>query len=313
MITTIIPCYNAEIYLAEAIESVLAQTRATDEILVVDDCSTDSSREIASQYPVALLQTPTNSGHATARNIGINAARGEIIAWLDADDYWEPNHLETVVGLLDQFPEAGVAFSGVRFFGDRDGFWTNFPCDGEPKDVFESCARTTVVPAMSAVTRRAELLEVGGFDESVRVAPDFDLWLRMSLTSRFVSTSDITSNYRWHNAQISSRQRFKQTVSMFRSRNQVATSLRHTQNNQRAEFIENCSRESFEFLVWAAWTNNDPKALRNALSVDQFVINGTRVASKYRWRLHILERTPRVANLLLSIFHFLNKRSYSTI
>src|SRR4051794_6385105 len=116
MITAIIPCYNAEPFLAEAIESVLCQTRPVGEIIVVDDCSTDESVRVASRYGVKLLRTGCNSGHATARNLGIAAAQGELIAWLDADDRWEPHHCETVCGLLDRFPEAAVAYSAVQCF-----------------------------------------------------------------------------------------------------------------------------------------------------------------------------------------------------
>jgi glycosyltransferase involved in cell wall biosynthesis len=113
VITALVPCFNAERYLDEAIASIRAQTRPVDQIIVVDDCSTDASRIVAKRHGVVLVQTPVNSGHATARNLGIAAADGDVIAWLDADDYWAPNHVETVVGLLERFPQAAVAFSGA--------------------------------------------------------------------------------------------------------------------------------------------------------------------------------------------------------
>lgn len=312
-VSTIIPCYNSEKYLCEAIESVLLQTRSADEILVVDDCSTDSSREIAARYPIILLQTSKNSGHATARNLGIQAAKGDIIAWLDADDYWELDHLETVVGLLDIFPEATVAFSGVRFFGTKEGVWAGFPCDDEPKDIFEFCAKTTVVPAMSAITRKGALIKVGGFDEKIHVAPDFDLWLRMSLDSLFVSTSKITSNYRWHNEQISTSKQFEQAVSVFRSRYQNAAVLHNSQDACRAEFLHHCSRQSLEFTLWRAFWRNDREALLAVLSLAEYVDNGASIAKKYKRRLRFLEQIPFLARILFSLPQVRNKHATGTI
>lgn len=202
------------------------QIHAVDEVIVVDDCSTDGTRAIVSKYPVELLTTNVNSGHAAARNIGIQAATGDVIAWIDADDYWEPNHLEVVCGLLEEHREAAVAFSGVRCFGTRERIWTGFPCSGGPTNVFRDCLEKTIVPAMSAVTRTQALREVGGFDASIRVAPDFDLWLRMARRYQFVSSDAVTANRRYHGAQISA-QSIRQWISMHESRFRMAQALRH--------------------------------------------------------------------------------------
>ena len=202
-ITSILPAFNAERFLSEALESVLRQNRPVDEIIVVDDCSTDYTKNVARNYPVLLLSTEQNSGHAAARNLGIEAASGDVIAWLDADDYWNDDHIETVVGLLEQYPNADVAFSGVRMFGQLSCTWSGFPCSGGPTHVFDRCFAETIVPAMSAVTRREPLQAIGGFDSRIKVAPDFDLWLRFARQSLFVSTDRITSNYRRHDSQIS--------------------------------------------------------------------------------------------------------------
>src|SRR5271157_3647324 len=101
MISVIIPCYNAEPFLAEAIVSVLKQTCPVGEILVVDDGSTDRSAEIARSYGARVISMGRNSGHAAARNAGVDAARGDLLAWLDADDYWDAIHCEVVCGLLE--------------------------------------------------------------------------------------------------------------------------------------------------------------------------------------------------------------------
>jgi glycosyltransferase involved in cell wall biosynthesis len=108
VISVIIPAYNAVKYLAEAIESALAQTRPAKEIIVVDDASTDRTVEIARSFGdrVTVLQNAVNSGPGHSRNVGVAASTGEYLAFLDADDKWLPEHLEDLAGLLDQWPEA---------------------------------------------------------------------------------------------------------------------------------------------------------------------------------------------------------------
>jgi hypothetical protein len=114
-----------------------------------------------------------------------------------------PGHLETVVSLLERFDEAAVAFSLVRHVGSRSGVWSpkHFIPAEVPIDAFWQCLSNNIVPHMSAVVRRSAVLDVGGYDVSMRTSQDFDLWLRMSLVHKFVRSSKVTANYRWHEAQ----------------------------------------------------------------------------------------------------------------
>lgn len=281
LITAIIPCYNAEQFLATAIESALKQSLKPHEVIIVDDCSTDRSLEIANQYPVKILQTRSNCGHATARNLGIHSAKGDVIAWLDADDYWDSNHLETVLKLFSDFPSAGVAYSGVRFFGSRSRTWNEFPCNNSAKDVFAYCARDTIVPAMSVLTSRNILEQAGGFDENIRYAPDFDLWLRLSLITPFVATSEVTSNYRWHNNQISTNNYFEQLRTVFRSRHTLANKLRNGGDIAHAELLENVSTEQFSERLWNAWKKDDIETLKAFLSYSEFVPDSKAITNQY--------------------------------
>lgn len=269
-ISAIIPSYNAERYLAEAIESVLQQTTPVDEIIVVDDCSTDQSREVAARYPVRLLQTPRNSGHATARNIGIDAAQGEWIAWLDADDRWQPHHICTLMKHLGTYPQAAVAFSAVRKFGDCQGVW-QYVRDGEPcGDVFWDCYRATVVPAMAVVTRSDAVREVGGFDQAIRIAPDFEFWLRMAQKYQFCWTTEVTADYRWHASQISS-QPFKQKVSLYSVRHRVWKGLAKQGNVAQAERAKQSIMELWETEVNEAWVKGRRERLKQLMKLKKFV------------------------------------------
>lgn len=208
-ISVVIPCYNAAAFLREAIDSALSQTRPADEIIVVDDASTDDSVEMALSYGdrIRLLRSPNakGTGHGAAANRGIMASRGDYIAFLHADDIWVPQHLEKVAGLLDKWPEAVVAFSRMRCFGSSDSdFPFNPPEWDPPQDAFATIMRTTVVMPSCAVVRRTTAAEIGGFDEGRPfLADDFDFFVRCSLRGQFVNHPEQTVRYRVHDAQCS--------------------------------------------------------------------------------------------------------------
>jgi glycosyltransferase involved in cell wall biosynthesis len=115
-ITVIIPAYNRENYLGAAIESVLAQTRPPDEIIVVDDGSTDRTAEIAGSFAQVRCLSQTNQGLSATRNAGIRAAQGELLAFLDSDDLWLPRKLEFQWEVLQAQPSVSLVFCHVQCF-----------------------------------------------------------------------------------------------------------------------------------------------------------------------------------------------------
>ena len=114
--SVIIPVYNKERYIRKTIQSVLKQTFRDYEIIVVDDGSKDDSFKIVKsmQEDSIVLVQQENSGVAAARNTGIESARGEYIAFLDADDYWHPNYLEVIDDLITRFPQSDIIVSSYR-------------------------------------------------------------------------------------------------------------------------------------------------------------------------------------------------------
>jgi glycosyltransferase involved in cell wall biosynthesis len=180
-VSGVIPAYNAEKFLAEAIESALAQTYPLAELVVVDDGSTDRTAEVAGRFPqVRVIRTP-NRGQGAARNTGVDAAFGEWIAFLDADDSWHRQKNEV---------QLRSASSGVGvIYGDRGG-----------RISFDSLwrRRTRIAPS-GALVRRQALVEVGGFEESRDVSgvEDLNLWLRIALTDwRFAPSPSNLFTYR---------------------------------------------------------------------------------------------------------------------
>ncbi len=188
-ISAVIPLFNGARFIGEAIRSVLAQTRKVDEILVVDDGSTDTGpdlvRELAAEQPITLLQKP-NGGQSSARNFGIVHASGTHIALLDQDDVWYPDHLEI---LARPFLEPAARPLGWSYANldemDEAGQLTIRRClrlspSSHPKRDVDDCLRHDmfVLPSASLFTRAA-FDAIGGFDESLSGYEDDDLFLRM--------------------------------------------------------------------------------------------------------------------------------------
>jgi glycosyltransferase involved in cell wall biosynthesis len=197
LITVIIPAYNSERFVAEAVRSALDQDYPSTEILVIDDGSTDNTLgQLASfDSDVRVVSVP-NGGPARARNLGMSMARGEFIAFLDADDVWARGKLSAQVHHLQAHPETGVCYTGWHVWqADADGRWsrpTPFVDDiGLPSAVpdrsgwiygdliFECKLLTTTVMLRTEVARSA-----GEFDLGLRVGEDYDYWLRLSQITR---------------------------------------------------------------------------------------------------------------------------------
>lgn len=200
-ISVIIPCYNGAEFLAETLASVAAQSHPVHEIIVVDDWSSDDSRAIADASGATVLQTPVNSGSATARNTGIQHASGDLIALLDADDIWLPRHCATMVDLLERHPSALLAFGRLEKFGTARGVSPRHPVADQPMQLLPRLLQVNPVPQSSVMVRRQVMLDAGGYDVSHRNAEDYDLWIRLSEKGRFVCTNDVTLRYRTHAGQ----------------------------------------------------------------------------------------------------------------
>jgi len=247
-ISVVIPCYNGESFLGEALESVRAQTRQPQEILVINDGSTDRTADIARSFDeVRLLENSLNMGPSVTRNRALIEARGSLIAFLDADDVWLPHHLETVVGLLEKHADVGAAFSAVEFFGQRQGVWRagQLP-EAEPTDAFWECLRHNTVPQMSVVARRSSLALVGGWQQPSpihRTAADYDVWLRLSRHTLFIATHEVTARYRWHPGQISQTLRHDQISSVYYSRRRMLYELGREPVDERHEGVAKKIRE----------------------------------------------------------------------
>jgi glycosyltransferase involved in cell wall biosynthesis len=188
-VSVVIPVYNGEKYLKKAIESVVRQTLPADEIIVIDDGSTDDSAlviaELAKVYPLKFFQKE-NGGQSSARNYGVSVSCGELIAFLDQDDIWYPNHIEELVRpfLKNFYPEIGWVYSTVDEIGENDQLYCidslSYCASVHPKKTIYECLATDmlVIPSATIVSRKA-FNDVGGFDEQLSGYEDDDLFVRI--------------------------------------------------------------------------------------------------------------------------------------
>jgi glycosyltransferase involved in cell wall biosynthesis len=190
LVSTIIPTYNRANLVPEAIDSVLAQTYPHVEVILIDDGSTDGTLEVLRRYGdrIHVISQP-NAGPAAARNRGVMAAQGEMIAFLDSDDLWLPEKLARQVNLLQRLGEAvPCCLCNINMrWKDReltsfDVAWLNpVVAEGVWHNPEEILATRFVLFNQGVVIRREVLREIGGFDESFWLLEDYDLALRLSL------------------------------------------------------------------------------------------------------------------------------------
>lgn len=184
LVSIVIPAYNAERFLAEAIESALAQTYSPLETIVVDDGSSDRSAEIAHGFGGVTAIVQENGGPSAARNRGFAESRGAIVAFHDSDDEMAPDKLEVQVGHLLANPSVGCVLAEQEVTvepGAELPFWhegSRVPTVMPPRP--PEFADEPMVHPMTMVVRRETFEAVGGFDEAMRPAEDFDWMLRAS-------------------------------------------------------------------------------------------------------------------------------------
>lgn len=188
-VSVIVPAFNAAWCVGRAIDSVLAQTFRDFELIVVDDGSTDDTAQVLQCYGAAVrVVHKPNGGLSSARNAGIAAARGEFVAFLDADDWWLERKLERQVELMRQHPEVGFCSTAANVV-DLDGrllnVWGPSRWQG-PFLVHLFSAHGDVAGSGSGVLVRRDLLcQVGGFDESLRSLEDIDMWMRLAAVAEY--------------------------------------------------------------------------------------------------------------------------------
>jgi glycosyltransferase involved in cell wall biosynthesis len=199
-VAVIIPTFNHARFLVEAIKSVLAQTRQADEIIVVDDGSTDDPAIVVAEFPTVQFIRQDNKGPSSARNVGIRNCKTDYVVFLDADDRLLPNGLESGLACMAIHPECAFVYGAHRVISEDGRFLWGFivrPIEG---DVHLAFLRRNLVGGspLTALFRRDCLMAVNGFDESLRKCEDYDLYLRLAGKYPIVAYRTIIGEYRKH-------------------------------------------------------------------------------------------------------------------
>ncbi|MEH1915230.1 glycosyltransferase [Nostoc sp.] len=199
VISVIIPAYNSEKTIRETIESVLNQTFANFELIVINDGSQDSTLEVVTQIQDSRIKvfSYSNAGGNVSRNRGLHRAVGEFVSFLDADDLWTPDKLQCQLKSLQENLTAKVAYSWTDYIDENSEIvlsGTHVTANG---DVYEKLLVTNFLEnGSNPLIRREALIELGGFDESLCAAQDWDMWLRLACKFDFICVPSAQTLYR---------------------------------------------------------------------------------------------------------------------
>ncbi len=189
-VSVVIPAYNSEQTICETIESVLNQTFSDFEVIVVNDGSQDDTVAVVktiNDSRVRLIDYP-NAGAAASRNRGAEQARGELLAFLDADDLWTPDKLEAQVAALDKNPQASVAYSWTDFIDANSQFlWPGLHISESGYVLERLLVVNFIENGSNTLIRKEAFRRVGGFDDSFESSEDWELWLRLAADHQFIA------------------------------------------------------------------------------------------------------------------------------
>jgi len=268
-VSVVITAFNSASFIRDALQSVADQTYRDFEIIVVDDGSEDDTGRIVKSSEISCKYIyQENQGASAARNTGLRAAGGEYINFLDADDLLLPDKLFTQVAFLDSHTDVDIVYGDTVYFyqdgTDRSqrrfsrGLRTPpFPTSG---NMLEVLVINSVFAVHAALVRRSCMVEIGGFDEHLRSAEDYDLWLRMAACYRFFYVDEIVVKYRIHGKN----KIFVQPTNRLKDLNQIWDRVSHSD-----EFQELPSTIKSEFYLRVATDNvvynSTPREARIAL------------------------------------------------
>jgi len=204
-ISVLMPVYNVERYIREAMDGVLEQTYRDFEVVVVDDCSTDRTPSIIEEYAghdrrVRLVRTPRNLGHTGALNQGLDECRGALVARMDGDDIMQPDRLAHQAAYLDDHPECAALGTQVDFI-DADGdLLVHFERPLEHDEIDRRLLRGDCLAIVhpSVMYRREAVISVGKYDPSLQKGEDHDLFLRLAERARLANLPDTLLKFRRH-------------------------------------------------------------------------------------------------------------------
>ncbi|OGU23031.1 MAG: hypothetical protein A2X85_14300 [Geobacteraceae bacterium GWF2_54_21] len=207
LVSIIIPTYNSASFITEAIDSCLMQTYTKFEIIVINDGSTDNTDEVVLKYIDKITYIKQeNAGAARARNLGIAEAKGDYIAFLDADDIWITDKLQKQIEIMKRNPNIALVYGKFENFSEgTNEILSIMPDSIQSGFLFDHILINNLIGLSSVLVRKSVLDEVGSFDERLLTAEDTNLWLKIAYKYPFGVVSEILFRRRIHGGNISER------------------------------------------------------------------------------------------------------------
>ncbi len=219
-VTVLMSVYNGERYLREAIESVLAQTFADFELLIINDGSTDGTAAILGDYSdsrIRVVSNEKNIGVTCSRNKGLHLARGKYVACMDADDVSLPERLRLQARYLDTHPDVGLLSSAYEVVDDDGNSLAIVNYRWGPEAIYYRLQFCNFTAGPDTMFRTDVVLKIGGYDERCKRAPDYDLWTRLSRVTKIDQLPTLLYVYRSHHRNITHTYRDEQQACANRS------------------------------------------------------------------------------------------------
>lgn len=209
LVSVITATYEMGDYVGEAVRSVLAQDHDNVECIVVDDGSTDHTQDVladlAKEDPRVTVLHQENSGQTVAKNRGWRAARGEYIGWCDADNRWRPGKLSRQLDTFREHPDVGVVYGDIQLIDGQGQEMENPPIRRYSGRITGKLLIDNFVTFNTTLVPRRIMEAMNGFDENLRMAIDYDLWLRISTQYEFLHLAEPLVDYRIWGGQMSHR------------------------------------------------------------------------------------------------------------
>ena len=208
-VSVIIPTYNRAYLIDRAIQSVLNQSYQDFEMIIVDDGSTDDTKEVVTEFQeqdkrIRYIRHEKNKGGSAARNTGIKSAEGDYVAFLDDDDEWLPAKIEKqVVKFQDSLDEVGVIYSGFFYVSDKTGKVISESVPTLRGNVYANLLSGCILGSPTPLIRKTCFQKAGLYDDTLPSAQDWDMWIRLSKYYEFDFIPEILAKHYIHGGQIS--------------------------------------------------------------------------------------------------------------
>ena len=252
------PVYNCELYIKEAIDSVLNQTFSDFELIIIDDCSTDNTVSVIekiSDNRICLYKKKTNSGLIASLNFGISIAKGDYLARMDGDDICLPERFARQIDFLEKNPDIILCGTAIKFIGSASNILV-FPQNHE--EIVINLFSFLPTFAHPTVMGKKEIFEKNNYNEDYEFAEDYELWTRLVQVGKVASLKEVLLEYRVHPAQVSVKNKRIQDINSFKSRLEILKMLKIDLKYSEEEIIK--------FLV-----NKDlPLTITDCININNF-------------------------------------------